>query len=91
MFTGIALSLLAVDLLKYLDSLLVTLFYVVHADIGLIKFGDMDIVDILTAAERVVANILGKTAYLDIRELLTAVKRPASDTFNGRRDSYLLQ
>ena len=64
MLAGIAFSLFAVYLLEHLYSLLVTFFYLAKLDVLAFKLNYRDIVNILTAAECVLLDVLREIAYV---------------------------
>ena len=66
MLAGIAFSLFAVYLLEHLYSLLVTFFYLAKLDVLAFKFNYRDVVNILTAAECVLLDVLCEIAYMKL-------------------------
>ena len=81
-FLSVALCFFAVDLTENADGLTVTLLDLVHFDIRVLKFGDIDSVEALTAGESVLLDVFGLPAYAERAEVLTAVECPVSDRFD---------
>lgn len=80
-FLGVAFGFFAVDLPENADGLAVALFDLVHFDIRIIKFSDIDSVEALAAGESVLLDVSGLPAYAESAEVLTAVECPVSDGF----------
>ena len=82
-FLGETLGSLSVDLFEDADYLSVTTLDIACAEscVVVLKFDNDDIIEVCTAVESILLNVLDIHTYAEVGEILTAVKCPVSDSF----------